>query len=572
MAAERVESIVEALRGGDGGDRPVPAFHWEVEFPEVFDRENAGFDAFVGNPPFAGKNTISQAHHKHFPAWLSTFPGSHGNADLVVYFFRRCFEGLHSGGTLGMIATNTIAQGDTRRVGLAWVAEHGGTIFNATRRRPWPGAAAVIVSIVHVSRGMNAGSSAILDGAEVGGISAYLVPGGFHQDPNTLASSEGMAFTGPIVLGMGFTFDDQVAEATPVSEMKRIIGESPECAPLIHPYIGGEELLNAPDLRHRRYVIAFGDRSEAEAKDFRPLFEIVERRVKPARAAITGTDGTAERRRTFWWQWGGGSTPALFAAMRGLDRLLMVPFTASNLCFAFVPSSTVIAGPHVAIALSTNGAFCSLQCRAHEVWVRFFSSSMKDDLRYSLSDCFVTFPFPRNWQSDPTLESAGQLYYDFRAAVMIRNDEGLTTIYNRFHDPDERAADILRLRELHADMDRAVLDAYGWKDLPTACDFLLDWEDPEDDADDGGPRRKKKPWRYRWPDDVRDEVLARLLELNRQRAEEERLATLTGNKPPSRPKATPKPKPSPKSEPSPPKNAAPERAIPGGLFGRREDR
>ena len=62
-------------------------------------------------------------------------------------------------------------------------------------------------------------------------------------------------------------------------------------------------------------------------------------------------------------------------------------------------------------------------------------------------------------------------------------------------------------------MDRAVLDAYGWTDVPTDCEFLLDYEDDEEESS-----RRKKPWRYRWPDEVRDEVLARLLELNAKRA------------------------------------------------------
>ena len=99
---------------------------------------------------------------------------------------------------------------------------------------------------------------------------------------------------------------------------------------------------------------------------------------------------------------------------------------------------------------------------------------------------------------------------------MVRNDEGLTKTYNRFHDPDERDPEILKLRELHAAMDRAVLDAYGWSDIPTDCEFLLDYEIDEEEWGD-----KKKPYRYRWPDEVRDEVLARLLELNAERAKEE---------------------------------------------------
>ena len=144
---------------------------------------------------------------------------------------------------------------------------------------------------------------------------------------------------------------------------------------------------------------------------------------------------------------------------------------------------------------------------------------MKDDLRYTPSDCFETFPFPENWESRPALEAAGEAYYDYRATLMVENDEGLTKTYNRFHDPDERDSRIDRLRQLHAAMDRVVLEAYGWTDIPTDCEFLLDYE-----IDEETWGKKKKPWRYRWPDEVRDEVLARLLALNTQRAAEERMA------------------------------------------------
>ncbi len=144
---------------------------------------------------------------------------------------------------------------------------------------------------------------------------------------------------------------------------------------------------------------------------------------------------------------------------------------------------------------------------------------MRRDLRYSASDCFETFPFPPDWENNPALEAAGKTYYEFRADLMVRHDEGLTTTYNRFHDPDETNPDILKLRELHAQMDRAVLDAYAWTDIPTDCEFLLDYED----EDPEGTSKRKKPWRYRWPEEIHDEVLARLLKLNQERAEEEKL-------------------------------------------------
>ncbi|MCC7034678.1 MAG: hypothetical protein IT179_17790 [Acidobacteria bacterium] len=143
---------------------------------------------------------------------------------------------------------------------------------------------------------------------------------------------------------------------------------------------------------------------------------------------------------------------------------------------------------------------------------------MKDDFRYMPEECFETFAFPEVWHSHSTLESAGREYHEYRAELMVRRNEGLTKTYNRFQDPAEHDAGIVRLRELHAAMDRVVLDAYGWNDIDPTSEFILDYDDDEDDEPSRASKRKK-PWRYRWPDDVRDDVLARLLALNLDRSE-----------------------------------------------------
>ena len=52
-----------------------------------------------------------------------------------------------------------------------------------------------------------------------------------------------------------------------------------------------------------------------------------------------------------------------------------------------------------------------------------------------------------------------------RRTIGTKKPEGLTATYNRFHDANERSADIATLRALHAEMDRAVLAAYGWEDV-----------------------------------------------------------------------------------------------------------
>src|SRR5207244_5398433 len=108
----------------------------------------------VGNPPFAGKNTLIAGNREAYPDWLKVLHEvSHGNADLVAHFFRRAFNLLRPKGCFGLIATNTIGQGDTRSTGLRWICTHGGTIYQARKRLKWPGHAAVVVSVVHLAKG-----------------------------------------------------------------------------------------------------------------------------------------------------------------------------------------------------------------------------------------------------------------------------------------------------------------------------------------------------------------------------------------------------------------------------------
>src|SRR5215469_16353524 len=101
-----------------------------------------------------GGTKISVANSEPYRDWLlAEHEGSHGNADLVAHFFRRAFNLLRPNGCFGLIATNTIGQGDTRSTGLRWMSTHGATIYQARKRMKWPGQAAVIVSVVHVAKG-----------------------------------------------------------------------------------------------------------------------------------------------------------------------------------------------------------------------------------------------------------------------------------------------------------------------------------------------------------------------------------------------------------------------------------
>ena len=204
------EAGVDEDRSLTTGEFPVTPFHWQIEFPEVFDRENPGFDAIIGNPPYGGKNTLINGNREGYLDWLKTLHAeSHGNADLVAHFFRRAFSLLSHNGCFGLIATNTIRQGDTRSTGLRWICSNGGAIYSAQRRYKWPGQAAVVVSVVWIVKVHFFTLGSIrLDGRPVRIITAYLFHDGGHESPAKLAANEGGSYVGSFPLGMGFTFDD----------------------------------------------------------------------------------------------------------------------------------------------------------------------------------------------------------------------------------------------------------------------------------------------------------------------------------------------------------------------------
>ncbi|MEX2650005.1 MAG: hypothetical protein WD673_13430 [Alphaproteobacteria bacterium] len=241
------------------------------------------------------------------------------------------------------------------------------------------------------------------------------------------------------------------------------------------------------------------------AADWPDLLAIVESKVKPARD-VQKRKALRER----WWHYA-EKRPGLYRAIRGLDRVLVRSLTSKHFpTFSFVNRNTVYDQTLIVFVIQEYELTSCFINSLHEVWTTFFGATLEDRRRYNIADCFETFPFPRDDLSG-ALEDVGRAYYEHRAELMVANGEGLTDTYNRFNDPEDTSPGIVRLRELHAEMDRAVLDAYGWNDLRPEATFEREWETDEEAG----------PWRYRWPQEDRDEALARLLALNAERAAEE---------------------------------------------------
>ncbi len=525
-------------------------FHWFLEFPAVFEGPDGGFDVIIGNPPFLGGQKLSGTLGIDYLHYLTSNHPPAGAMDLVGFFFRRNFNLLRQQGCMVLIATKTIAEGVTRE-GCLDVLTKEGIIYWAYKSIPWPGSAAVSVSLVAIRKTQNA-QLFILNGKETARISPYLDDSMIVGNPQVLAQNVGKSYEGSKVYGSGFVLDPAIADA--------LIQKNKRNKDVLFPYLNGDDLNSRPDGSPSRWVINFFDwplRRKTEidivhaedkyelapsgytgpvAEDYPDCLSIIERLVKPVREK-----DNRQAYKEKWWIYG-EKRPGLYRAIAEVDRVIVIAAQAAKYTlFSFQKKEIVFSNALVVIAHNAVSIFCLLSSSIHDNWCWRFGSTLKGFLRYASTDVFETFPFPDCLRPGHPideveeglrgeLEAAGKVYYEERAELMRRLNLGLTKTYNLFHDPDldeaqlvtvlaksggtgtaaEMLARILRLRDLHVAMDKVVLRAYGWSDLEPGHGFHdLDYL-PENDRT-----------RFTICDAARRTVLERLLELNFRRKAEE---------------------------------------------------
>ncbi len=428
--------------------------HWILAVPDVIER--GGFDAIVGNPPFRGGQKLTGDLGTNVRDWLVNVVagGTKGSADVVAYFFLRALELLTPNGNLGLLGTNTLGQGDTRQVGLDQMEAAGFTLTRCVQSMTWPTSRANLeIAVAWGTRAPVKDSvPRVADGLSVRRISTLLEPvGRVDGHPARLVENTGIAFQGCIVLGMGFVLDPE--------EAQQWIEADPKNAEVLFPYLNGEDLNSRPDCTPSRWVIDFNDRSEEEAKKYLLPYGRVFERVRDERQKVNMAS-----RREKWWQFG-ARAPKMRKAIVGLDEVLVLTRHSKAVMPLRIQVGLVPSEATVIFATDSFADQAVLSSSIHQLWAIKYGSGLRNDPRYTPSDVFETFPRPA-----PTdrLTEAGKLLDTERREVMLRRELGLTKLYNLVNDPDltdSADKDVARLREIHVDLDEAVVAAYGWDDL-----------------------------------------------------------------------------------------------------------
>ncbi len=423
------------------------------------------FDVVVGNPPFLGGRKIRRVLGDDYFHYLTRefTAGESGNADLCAYFFRLAERILHPGGICGLIATNSISEGDTRRAGLDVLLKSGARIFRV-ESFPWPGNAAVHVTTVHWQRAKNGEKTrkfpyvptqAILNGKLVSWIPASLKRLDTHATAYQFPENETLCYQGCVLAAKGFILTpDEARELWEYDEKYRDV---------IRPYFTGDDVFSASDtfqMIPRRYVIYFQDWTLEQAAEYPRALEIVRERVFPVRNMARRT-----AHRVYWWHFG-DKRPALMKAIRerNLQKILLQTRHSKYLCPIWVPTEAIYSESTILFPTESPELRAVLNSATHETWVRETSSSLGNELRYSPTDCFNTFPLPNMKKCSSTL-------FDQRAELCRDMNCGLTALMNQFHDPEISDTRILELRESCRENEEQVFRAYDWTDIMPEFEF-----------------------------------------------------------------------------------------------------
>lgn len=475
--------------------------HWVIAIPDVV--RHGGFDSIVGNPPFLGGQKLTGTMGTNVRDWFvnALADGRRGSADLVAYFFLRAMNLLGPRGTLGLIATNTVAQGATREVGLDYMVAQGIVLTRAIQSRNWPakGANLEFAAVWGTKSPVADDVRLDADGISVPKISSMLEPAGrVDGAPDVLMENEDISFQGCIVLGMGFVIEE--------NEARIWIDKDPKNAEVLFPYLNGENLNSRTRSDASRWVIDFNTRSEEVASRFQLPFARVVDQVKPLRQRRDAR-GKFELRKPLperYWQYA-EKRPALRKAINDLDEVLVIALVSKTLMPIRVPADQVFSHALGVFALPSFADQAALSSSFHQMWAIRFGSGMRNDPRYTPSDVFETFPRP-----EPTglLNTIGRTLDEERREIMLRRDLGLTALYNLVNDPavdNEDDPDVAKIRQIHVDLDQRVMEAYGWGDVDL----------------DHGFHTYRQMLRWTVGPEARVEILDRLLEENHRRASEE---------------------------------------------------
>ena len=470
------------------------------DYPNARAAEWPRADFIVGNPPFLGNaRQRDELGDGYVEALRHAYPSMSDGSDFVMYWVHVAFGSVARDQCkrAGLITTNSITQSLNRKVVEPFFDMV--RIDFAVPDHPWvddANGAAVRVAIGVFAPGQGegrlcsvvrecseaSGAVAVELDTRLGRINSDFSIGANWTNCGCLEAALDLSFMGIKPYNSGFIVN--AIDATKFSERAAT-----------RSYLSGRDLTQES---RNVYVIDFFGRSEEEARDLFPwAYQHVLTTVKPERDADSDV-----RRRTKWWLHE-RSRPELRAALAGLGRYIATPDTSKHKPFVFLGVDILPDASVYSVASDDAFHLGVLSSQVHQAWLRCVAPRMGigNDLRWKPTIVFQPFPFPdppealrqrirdlgerldAHRKKQQSLHPALTITGMYNVLEALRAGRALTDKERPIHEHGL----VSTLKQIHDDLDAAVFEAYGW---------------PQSLSD--------------------EEILQRLVDLNHERAEEEK--------------------------------------------------
>ena len=499
LAADELEDERTVLPLDDLDDNFIAKDALRVDWPP--------FEACIGNPPYLGRRRIIEEKSADYAAWLGEeFPDIGGVSDYVSYWFRKAHDLLPHGARAGLVGTNTIRQGDTRRATLDHITANDGVIYDAVSSQPWSGDAVVAVSIVNWAKGVDVVPKTLWLSDGTVKLEVDHIPGSLSPDIDVAEAPQLRVNRDPKVCFQGQTPGHTEGFVLTREQAEEMVARDPVSAEVVHPFLTGEELNSTG--KPGRYVIDIPSDDAAGAARWKAALAHVRQHVLPTRQgrATNEAERNAEvltrnpnakvnwhhrRFLEFWWQHSYRRAD-MVRSIAKLERYIALSIVAVEdrpSIYAFVSPDIWPAASLQVFAFDDDYSFGLLTSQVHRRWFEARASSMRTDLRYTPNTVFDSFP----WPQAPTDETAGALCDAVEQLLAFRDErlhDGITlgAQYASLRDPGRN-----ELRRLHERLDAAVSDLYGFSAQDDMLAQLLALNESISEEENSGITQPRRP-------------------------------------------------------------------------------
>ncbi|CAD5929088.1 Putative DNA methyltransferase YeeA [Planktothrix agardhii] len=409
-------------------------------------------DAIIGNPPFlGGKHIRLNLGDDYVDHLFEKYPK---DVDFCSYWFRLAHDNIDNNGRVGLVATNSISQGKSRKVSLDYINENNGYIHEAISTQEWSGEAAVHVSIINWCKIKP--DAYFLDHKPVNFINSSLTSLTDVTQAKTLKANLNQCFQGVIPVGMSFIITEKQAE--------EFIKSDPKNSKVIKLFSMGANLAKNPHGKPDRWIIDFNDLSLEDASDYELPFNHVKINVKPER-----DKNRREVTKLNWWKYG-EKRPAMRKALKDLSYYFTVPRVSKWAIFIPAEINWLPGDKSVVLVSEDYYILGILTSKVHRVWMNAQKSTLGETTCYTHNTCFETFPFPQT----PTKKVVEKIretmikLHEYRTEQMEKKQWGITQLYNQFFtEPSSQ------LYKLHQQLDKLAMEAYEFNPDDDLLEKLL---------------------------------------------------------------------------------------------------